>query len=249
MPDKPGLIKPGASGMAQGRIAQLMARAYHRTGDQRFSDAAKGALAVVPRAGEPRRRGERGLGARLPAAAVVRGARLPGGQPVAGRRPQRVHGDGAQPRHERLAPALPPEPARRPGPQPTASRRRAPGAMLAAALSERLARDGEKSLQRYLPLHDTGKWSLYGLLTPGYKWRTHVADVGYHCYHVRLLRLLQDAGPRLRLRRLGGASGTATPGRAACRASATRPRPSRGPSRARRRRPRPAARNAPRASA
>ena len=45
MPDKPGTIRPGASGMAQGRLAQLMARAYHRTGDHRFADAARGALA------------------------------------------------------------------------------------------------------------------------------------------------------------------------------------------------------------
>ena len=37
VPDHPGLVRPGASGMAQGRIAQLVARAYHRTGDQRLS--------------------------------------------------------------------------------------------------------------------------------------------------------------------------------------------------------------------
>ena len=44
VPDQPGVIRPGASGMAQGRIAQLMARAYHRTGEQRFADAARLAL-------------------------------------------------------------------------------------------------------------------------------------------------------------------------------------------------------------
>jgi hypothetical protein len=81
------------------------------------------------------------------------------------------------------------------GPRSQRARKRAPGAVLAGRLAERLARDGERSLQRYLPLHDTGSWSLYGLLTPGYKWRKHVADVGYHCYHVRLLRLLQGQAP------------------------------------------------------
>jgi hypothetical protein len=81
------------------------------------------------------------------------------------------------------------------GPRNERSRKRAPGAVQAGRLAERLARDGERSLQRYLPLHDTGTWSLYGLLTPGYKWRKHVADVGYHCYHVRLLRMLQDQAP------------------------------------------------------
>ena len=55
--------------------------------------------------------------------------------------------------------------------------------------------DGERTLQRYLPLHDTGSWSLYGLSTPGWAWRTHVADAGYHCYHVTLLRQLDRQAP------------------------------------------------------
>lgn len=29
--------------------------------------------------------------------------------------------------------------------------------------------------------------SYYGLLTPGRPWRTYLADLNYHCYHVRLL--------------------------------------------------------------
>ena len=37
--------------------------------------------------------------------------------------------------------------------------------------------------------------SLYGLLTPGYGWRTRLADAGYHCYHVRLLRQLAAQAP------------------------------------------------------
>ena len=82
---------------------------------------------------------------------------------------------------------------------PPARAGRAPAAALAGASPA----EGERTLQRYLPLHDTGKWSLYGLLTPGYTWRTHVADTGYHCYHVRLLRQLAAPGPGLRLRRAG----------------------------------------------
>jgi hypothetical protein len=180
--------------MAQGRIAQLMARAYHRTGDRRFSDAAKGALQsfrvpvnrggvvnAVSAPGYPQRPwyAERAY----PGANPWRGAALNGFMVTV------LNLDTS-------ASLLRFRPNRRTtGPASDRVRRRAPGAMLAAALSERLARDGEKSLQRYLPLHDTGKWSLYGLLTPGYKWRTHVADVGYHCYHVRLLRLLQTQAP------------------------------------------------------
>ena len=194
VPDHPGLVRPGASGMAQGRIAQLMARAYHRTGDQRFSDAAKGALAsfrvpvnrggvvnVVSAPGLPQRPWfvERAY----PGANAWKGAALNGFMVTV------LNLDAT-------APLLNSRPNRRTtGPRADRSRQRAPGARLAGALAERLAREGERSLQRYLPLHDTGKWSLYGLLTPGYTWRTHVADTGYHCYHVRLLRLLQTQAP------------------------------------------------------
>ena len=58
-----------------------------------------------------------------------------------------------------------------------------------------LAERGAATLQRFLPLHDTGAWSLYGLLTPGYPWRGLPADLGYHCYHVRLLRQLAVVEP------------------------------------------------------
>ena len=54
---------------------------------------------------------------------------------------------------------------------------------------------GERTLARYLPMHDTGSWSLYGLSTPGWAWRTHVADPGYHCYHVTLLQQLDRQAP------------------------------------------------------
>ena len=41
----------------------------------------------------------------------------------------------------------------------------------------------------------------YGLLTPGHPWRTYLADLNYHCYHVRLLTQLADDYPGRRLRR------------------------------------------------
>ena len=36
----------------------------------------------------------------------------------------------------------------------------------------------------------------HGLLTPNYGWRGFEADVGYHCYHVDLLRQIDDSWPR-----------------------------------------------------
>ena len=46
-------------------------------------------------------------------------------------------------------------------------------------------------------MHDTGTWSLYGLLTPGRPWKSYLADEGYHCYHVTLLRALAKISPEL----------------------------------------------------
>ncbi|MBJ7455188.1 MAG: hypothetical protein JHC74_03920, partial [Thermoleophilia bacterium] len=84
------------------------------------------------------------------------------------------------------------------GPRALRTRPRAVGSAGAAALADRLAQAGEVTLKRYLPLHDTGTWSLYGLLTPGMPWRSDVADEVYHCYHVRLLRQLDAQAPRHR---------------------------------------------------
>ncbi len=62
-------------------------------------------------------------------------------------------------------------------------------------MAEDLAARGVVTLRHYLPLHDTGSWSLYGLLTPNYGWRDFEADAGYHCYHVDLLRQIDDSWP------------------------------------------------------
>jgi len=68
-----------------------------------------------------------------------------------------------------------------------------PGA--AAALARSLADRGVASLVRFLPSHDSGGWSYYGLLTPGRPWRSYLADLNYHCYHVSLLRSLDALYP------------------------------------------------------
>ncbi len=194
-PDRPGEIRPGASGMAQGRLVQLMARAYHLTGEARFAHAAEGALHAftVP---------------------VDRGGVVSDVDPGRALRPWYV--ERAYPREnpwrgaalngfmvtllnlEQAAPTLTSRP--RPlttGPRDQRVRPRASGARRAGLLARALARRGERTLVRYLPVHDTGRWSLYGLLTPRYGWREHVADAGYHCYHVRLLGQLAGQAPGL----------------------------------------------------
>jgi hypothetical protein len=76
---------------------------------------------------------------------------------------------------------------------------RAPDPSPQRATAARLARDladrGAATLERHLADHDTGAWSLYGLLTPGRPWRSYLADLNYHCYHVRLLTQLAAPYP------------------------------------------------------
>jgi len=70
-------------------------------------------------------------------------------------------------------------------------------AATAVALARDLADRGARTLARHLADHDSGSWSYYGLMTPGRAWRTHLADLNYHCYHVRLLERLAKAHPGL----------------------------------------------------
>ncbi len=89
------------------------------------------------------------------------------------------------------------------GPPELRPRPRAAGAAKAAAVARALAIRGEQSLRHYLPLHDTGSWSIYALYRPGFGWRSYLADRPYHCYHVKLLRQLAKnatAGRRTYLR-------------------------------------------------
>ncbi len=131
--DDPAAIRPGASAMAQARVALLMAHGAARTGDPRLerrrSTRSPSFVVLVDRGGV------RTLVATAAGQApgpLVRRAGLPGREPLEGRRPQRLHGHAAQPaRHGRGArPGAgrsPPRP-RRPSPSratsPTAARRR-----------------------------------------------------------------------------------------------------------------------------
>jgi hypothetical protein len=201
VPDEPGVIRPGASGMAQGRMAQLLARAYYRTGNRRYATAARGALAaftVAVDAGGVRslvRTTPRGpampwyVERAYPGESPWRGAALNGFMVTL----LNLHAT-----ERRLLSR--PRPAAD-GPADERRRRIASGAQGGAELARALADRGARTLQRTLPAHDTGTWSLYGLLTPGYRWRGFEADLNYHCYHVRLLRQLDAIWPKLRFGR------------------------------------------------
>ncbi|MGD9696040.1 MAG: D-glucuronyl C5-epimerase family protein [Thermoleophilia bacterium] len=194
VPDRPGRIAPGASGMAQGRIAQIMSNAYQSTADARFADAARLALMAftVPVA-------QGGVRSR-----VTTGGRAPGYWYVERAYPGASPWKGAAlngfmvtllnletaGRYLRSAPR-----ALTTGPAEERARPKAPGAEEAGELARDLLRDGETTLARYLPLHDTGRWSLYSLLSPSSTWRTYLASDGYHCYHVKLLEQLQRVSP------------------------------------------------------
>ena len=200
VPDRPSLVLPGASGMAQGRIAQLMARAYHRTGEGKYARAAAGALAAfnvpVSKGGVVSRVGPSSpwyVERAFPGGGRWKGAALNGFMVTL------LNLEAAAPYLSSR-----PKPRTR-GPVEKRVRPRAPGAERAGEAARDIVALGEQTLARYLPLHDTGSWSLYGLSTPGWAWRTHLADAGYHCYHVELLKQLDSPGAELGLRRVGRA--------------------------------------------
>ncbi len=181
--DDPGAIRPGTSGMAQARVALLMAHATARTGDPRFEAAALDALSafVVPvNEGGVRTRVATGRG-QEPAPWYVERA-YPGESPWKG---AALNGFMVTLLNLRgTAAALD-----RDGPEPPAS-------AAAIALARDLADRGAATLERHLADHDSGSWSYYGLLTPGRPWRSYLADLNYHCYHVRLLAALAEPFPR-----------------------------------------------------
>jgi hypothetical protein len=190
VPDAPGQIRPGVSGMAQGRLASLLAQAYRETGEPRFAEASLHALAaftvpvdrggVVSRVSDPAV-GEPGpwyVERAYPGAPAWKGGALNGFM---------VSLLNLRGTRKRLS--APPIAAGE-APPP-----RLPVAERAARLAASLADAGADTLDRYLPLHDTGQWSYYGLLTPGRPWRSYLADVNYHCYHVSLLEQLARIYP------------------------------------------------------
>ncbi len=219
--DRPA-VRPGVSGMGQARAVSLFAKAWSETGDGRFLAAADrvlrsfqvpveegGVRAMVPDPGGgvsgawfperayPGRPAWTGaalngfmvtlIELRRGAAALQRPAAAPGGAGASTTSPPdpgatapamtTPDGSGSTPAMGAAAPA----------PAPDATR--------TAALVTALADEGLRSLVRFLPLHDSGDWSYYGLLTPGRPWRSYLADLNYHCYHVSLLRTLDRLYP------------------------------------------------------
>jgi len=185
IPERPGVIKPGTSGMAQGRVSQIFAQAYTATGDRRYLDATTDALrafTISVRGG-----GVRSLVAypqgTTPAPWFVERA-FPGSNPWRG---AALNGFMAAILNlNGTANEL-----RKPPPGGVID----PAATKAKLLAANLATQGTRSLLRYLPLHDSGSWSYYGMLPAGHPWRTYLAPFNYHCYHISLLRQLNNRYP------------------------------------------------------
>ena len=182
--DDAAAIRPGVSAMAQARVALMFAHAEAETGDPRFSAAAVGALAALTvdvDAG-----GARTLVSTAPGQTPLTWfpeRAYPGESPWKG---AALNGFMVTLLNLRGTAAL-----LRQSPGPGAD------GPAAAQLATDLADKGARTLQRHLPDHDTGAWSLYGLLTPGRPWRTYLADLNYHCYHVHLLEQLAVPYPGL----------------------------------------------------
>ncbi len=175
-------IRPGVSGMAQSRVSKLMASAYAATGDGRFAVAAlqgTSSLAVPVNDGGARSMVAYPTDTAVSAWMVERA--YPGADPWKG---AALNGFMVSILELRSVEAvLSQTPTASASPDPTS-------ATQGAQLARQLADEGAVTLEKYLPVHDSGKWSYYGLLTPGYTWRTFLANSSYHCYHVSLLRSL-----------------------------------------------------------
>lgn len=204
VPGKPDQVVPGVSAMGQGRAAALFAKAWRMTGDPRyarFAELALGGFQVPVNAGGVFNtvRIGRLSGAWYPERAY------PGKNPWTGAALNGfmatiigLHGSSldlaAVPRTVTQDPSAGPAST-----SPTANAEPDPDALSLAAeasrLAETVAQRGVSSLVTFLPFHDTGAWSYYGLLTPGHAWRTNLADLNYHCYHVSLLKSLNKMYP------------------------------------------------------
>jgi len=205
VPGEPDAVRPGVSAMAQSRGAALFARAWRTTRNPQYRQAAGRLLRAfaVPvddggvRSEVPDPDGG-GPGTWYPERAY------PGSAPWTGGALNGFMVTLIELR--RTATGLSATQTEVPGSTATAARipdgsSAEPGADSdnpAAALARALADEGAASLRRFLPHHDSGSWSYYGLLTPGRPWRSYLADLNYHCYHVALLRdlhpLYPDAG-------------------------------------------------------
>ncbi len=177
----PDAIRPGISGMAQGRLALVMANAHRETGDPRFADAAGRALAAL--AVPVDRGGARSMvsmaSTQPPAPWYVERAN-PGANPWTG---AALNGFMVTLLNLRGASAA--MLASGGGDDPTG----------VGAQARRLADEGAATLARHLRDHDTGAWTYYGMLSGGRPWKTYLADLNYHCYHVLLLERLAPLYP------------------------------------------------------
>ena len=191
--DNRNAMRPGISAMGQARASLLLAQAYRQTGDPAYARGSLGAL--------------RALTVPVDDGGGVSLVSFPESQPLTPWYVERAYPDANPWKGAALngfmvtlldlertsevmgRPKLPP-------PRPEAAYDAPPIEVAQAKnLARRLVDEGLVSLKRYIPAHDTGQWSLYGLLTPGYRWREKVADLNYHCYHITLLRKLDADFP------------------------------------------------------
>lgn len=207
--DVPGddrAVRPGTSGMAQARAAQLFSAAWAATRDPRYAAAAARVLA--------------GFTVPVDAGGVLASVSDPAGGPASPWYPERAYpgengwtgaalngfmvslielrssaanmaAPAESPAQSAASDTAAPTAPQPPAPPPASSGEAQAGALLARDLADQ----GVESLVRFLPLHDSGTWSYYGLQTPGRPWRSYLADLNYHCYHVALLRSLDSLYP------------------------------------------------------
>lgn len=216
VPGDPSIVRAGVSGMGQARAATLFAKAWAQSGDPRYLQAAQrvirafevpvdsgGVRATVPdpsggpsgtwfpeRAypGGPAWAGAALNGFMVTIIELRRAAAALASAPSAG-----AAAPTTAPATTTAGASTPTTPSTEPAAVPTAAS--SGEAESTAALARDIADRGLRSLVRFLPLHDSGTWSYYGLLTPGRPWRTYLADLNYHCYHVSLLRTLDGLYP------------------------------------------------------
>jgi hypothetical protein len=170
---RPEAIAPGVSGMAQGRVALIAAQAEADSGEPRFAAMARDALAALT---VPVDRG----GALTMVTTAPGQTRMPW-------YPERAVAD-ASPWAGAALNGFMVTLINLRGASRTLGGR--PDGAGAAALARSLADRGAATLDRHMADHDSGGWSYYGLLTGGRPWKTSLADLNYHCYHVLLLRRL-----------------------------------------------------------
>jgi hypothetical protein len=224
VPGDSSAVRPGVSGMGQARAVSLFAKAWSETRDPRFLAAAERVLrsfqVPVDEGGVRARVPDPGGGASgawfperaYPGRPAWTGAALNGFMVtlIELRRAAAALQGGSSSPGDAVASTTAPAGAGAPPPASTtpdgtttvpddgagaAAPAATPDASGTAALATTLADQGVRSLVRFLPAHDSGDWSYYGLLTPGKPWRSYLADLNYHCYHVSLLRTLDRLYP------------------------------------------------------